>query len=59
MLRSCFDIAGKFALGSGRKKERSKQKVIPDMFAKGAIVWNVQVNSYKYIQAICFIYIIF
>ncbi|KAK7104928.1 hypothetical protein V1264_019565 [Littorina saxatilis] len=35
----------KFALGSGRKKEKSKQKVVPDMFAKGALVWNVQVED--------------
>lgn len=36
---------GKFGLGSGRKKEKPKQKVIPDMFAKGAIVWKVQVED--------------
>ncbi|KAK0058491.1 signal-induced proliferation-associated 1-like protein 2 [Biomphalaria pfeifferi] len=35
----------KFGLGSGRKKEKPKQKVIPDMFAKGAIVWKVQVED--------------
>ena len=37
-------VAGKFALGSGRKKEKTKHKVVPDMFTKGALVWNVQVN---------------
>lgn len=37
-------FAGKFALGSGRKKEKPKHKVVPDMHAKGAIVWNVQVS---------------
>ncbi|XP_046575703.1 signal-induced proliferation-associated 1-like protein 2 isoform X1 [Haliotis rubra] len=37
----------KFALGSGRKKERSKQKVVPDLFAKGGIVWNVQIEDYS------------
>ncbi|XP_041352798.1 signal-induced proliferation-associated 1-like protein 2 isoform X2 [Gigantopelta aegis] len=36
----------KFALGSGRKKERSKQKVVPDLFAKGAIVWNIQIEDF-------------
>ncbi|KAH9491427.1 Signal-induced proliferation-associated 1-like protein 2 [Bulinus truncatus] len=35
----------KFGLGSGRKKEKPKQKVIPDMFAKGAVVWEVQVED--------------
>nr|KAG5714573.1 hypothetical protein BaRGS_007019 [Batillaria attramentaria] len=35
----------KFALGSGRKKEKTKQKVVPDMYAKGALVWNVQVED--------------
>jgi hypothetical protein len=34
----------KFALGSGRKKEKTKQKVVPDMYTKGALVWNVQVR---------------
>jgi len=35
---------GKFSLGSGRRKDRPKLRAFPDMFAKGAIVWNVQVN---------------
>ncbi|ESO90155.1 hypothetical protein LOTGIDRAFT_91952, partial [Lottia gigantea] len=35
----------KFALGSGRKKERTKQKVVPDLFAKGCVVWNIQVED--------------
>ncbi|XP_005093746.1 signal-induced proliferation-associated 1-like protein 1 [Aplysia californica] len=35
----------KFGLGSGRKKEKPKQKVVPDMFAKGALVWEVQVED--------------
>ncbi|XP_059160500.1 signal-induced proliferation-associated 1-like protein 2 isoform X2 [Physella acuta] len=35
----------KFGLGSGRKKEKPKQKVVPDMFAKGAVVWEVQVED--------------
>ncbi|BFZ07123.1 hypothetical protein BsWGS_10162 [Bradybaena similaris] len=37
--------SGKFGLGSGRKKEKPKQKVVPDMFAKGALVWEVQVED--------------
>ncbi|XP_029648674.1 signal-induced proliferation-associated 1-like protein 2 isoform X2 [Octopus sinensis] len=36
----------KFALGSGRKKERSKQKVVPDLFAKGATVFPVKVEDF-------------
>ena len=37
-------FAGKFAgLGSGRKKEKSKVKVVPDMYTKAALVWSVQV----------------
>ncbi|XP_055957265.1 signal-induced proliferation-associated 1-like protein 1 isoform X1 [Patella vulgata] len=35
----------KFALGSGRKKERTKQKVVPDIFAKSAVIWNIQVED--------------
>lgn len=35
----------KFGLGSGRKKEKPKQKVVPDMFAKGALVWQVQIED--------------
>ncbi|RUS89085.1 hypothetical protein EGW08_003148, partial [Elysia chlorotica] len=35
----------KFGLGSGRKKEKPKQKVVPDMFAKGALVWEVQIED--------------
>lgn len=40
----CF-LPGKFGLGSGRKKDKPKQKVVPDMFAKGALVWEVQVED--------------
>ncbi|KAL8613785.1 hypothetical protein ACOMHN_029642 [Nucella lapillus] len=35
----------KFALGSGRKKEKSKHRVVPDMYTKGALVWQVQVED--------------
>ncbi|CAL1536930.1 unnamed protein product, partial [Lymnaea stagnalis] len=35
----------KFGLGSGRKREKPKQKVVPDMYAKGAVVWDVQVED--------------
>lgn len=38
----CLPV-GKFSLGSGRKKDKAKQKVVPDMYASGAIVWNVRV----------------
>ncbi|XP_069117869.1 LOW QUALITY PROTEIN: signal-induced proliferation-associated 1-like protein 2 [Argopecten irradians] len=31
----------KFGLGSGKKREKSKQKVIPDMFSSGAISWSI------------------
>ncbi|XP_076099496.1 signal-induced proliferation-associated 1-like protein 2 isoform X5 [Mytilus galloprovincialis] len=33
----------KFGLGSVRKKEKTKQKVIPDMFSLGTTIWSVQV----------------
>ncbi|XP_011457065.3 signal-induced proliferation-associated 1-like protein 2 isoform X3 [Magallana gigas] len=36
----------KFSLGSGRKKDKAKQKVVPDMYASGAIVWNVRVEDF-------------
>ncbi|XP_076464270.1 signal-induced proliferation-associated 1-like protein 2 isoform X2 [Babylonia areolata] len=35
----------KFALGSGRKKEKTKHRVVPYMYTKGALVWNVQVED--------------
>ncbi|CAG5133751.1 unnamed protein product, partial [Candidula unifasciata] len=41
----------KFGLGSGRKKEKPKQKVVPDMYAKGALVWEVQVECLLAIAA--------
>ncbi|XP_013415008.1 signal-induced proliferation-associated 1-like protein 2 isoform X2 [Lingula anatina] len=37
----------KFGLGSGRKKERAKQKVVPDIYAKGGVVWSVQVEDFS------------
>ncbi|XP_056023180.1 signal-induced proliferation-associated 1-like protein 1 isoform X2 [Ostrea edulis] len=36
----------KFSLGSGRKKDKVKQKVVPDIYASGAIIWNVQVEDF-------------
>ncbi|KAK2152234.1 hypothetical protein LSH36_334g01028 [Paralvinella palmiformis] len=36
----------KFSLGSGRRKDRPKLRAFPDMFAKGAIVWNVQLEDF-------------
>ncbi|XP_078316232.1 signal-induced proliferation-associated 1-like protein 1 isoform X2 [Crassostrea virginica] len=36
----------KFSLGSGRKKDKVKQKVVPDVYASGAIIWNVQVEDF-------------
>jgi hypothetical protein len=36
-------LLGKFGIGSGRKREKMKPRVIPDIAAPGAIVWNVQV----------------
>ncbi|XP_071162568.1 signal-induced proliferation-associated 1-like protein 2 isoform X4 [Mytilus edulis] len=35
----------KFGLGSVRKKEKTKQKVIPDMFSLGTTIWSVQVED--------------
>ncbi|CAC5374751.1 SIPA1L1 [Mytilus coruscus] len=35
----------KFGLGSVRKKEKTKQKVIPDMFSLGTTIWTVQVED--------------
>ncbi|XP_021378162.1 signal-induced proliferation-associated 1-like protein 2 isoform X2 [Mizuhopecten yessoensis] len=36
----------KFGLGSGKKKEKSKQKVIPDMFSSGAISWSIVAEDF-------------
>ncbi|GAB1604461.1 signal-induced proliferation-associated 1-like protein 2 isoform X2 [Argonauta hians] len=36
----------KFALGSGRKKERCKVKVVPDLYTKGATVFSVKVEDF-------------
>ncbi|XP_064624047.1 signal-induced proliferation-associated 1-like protein 1 [Lineus longissimus] len=37
---------GKFGLGSGRKRDKTKQRVIPDLAVAGAIVWAVQVEDF-------------
>ncbi|KAK3092263.1 hypothetical protein FSP39_000466 [Pinctada imbricata] len=37
----------KFSLGSGRKKDKIKQKVTPDQFATGAISWHIQVDDFS------------
>ncbi|XP_033736077.1 signal-induced proliferation-associated 1-like protein 2 isoform X3 [Pecten maximus] len=36
----------KFGLGSGKKREKSKQKVIPDMFSSGAISWSIVAEDF-------------
>ena len=36
-------LVGKFSLGSGRKKERMRIRSIPDVYARGGLVWSVQV----------------
>ena len=41
-----YVFSGKFSLGSGRKKDKSKQKVIPDLFSLGTIGWSVQVRIF-------------
>ena len=38
----CY-VIGRFALGSGRRREKGKQRVVLDMLTLGALVWNVQV----------------
>lgn len=35
-------FTGKFGL-SGKKKEKNRGKLVPDIYASGAIVWLVQV----------------
>ena len=40
-----YIFTGKFSLGSGRKKERMRIRSIPDIFARGALVWNVQASN--------------
>lgn len=40
----------KFSLGSGRKKDRPKVRSIPDIYARGGVVWNVQVHHLKFIS---------
>lgn len=50
-------IVGKFGLGSVKKKEKTKQKVIPDMFSLATTTWNVQVYSIAilfYLQLVLF-----
>ncbi|XP_074662268.1 signal-induced proliferation-associated 1-like protein 2 [Tubulanus polymorphus] len=38
---------GKFGLGSGRKRDKNRQKLVPDVNAHGAIVWQVQVENFS------------
>ncbi|PVD26348.1 hypothetical protein C0Q70_14019 [Pomacea canaliculata] len=46
----------KFGLGSVRKKEKARHRVVPDMYAKGALIWNVQVEDMSSaVQAECFL----
>lgn len=46
---------GKFSLGSGRKKDKSKQCSIPDVFSKSAVVWSVAVDDSSLQSAVdCF-----
>lgn len=46
----------KFTLGSGRKKEKSKVKVIPDLYAKGATVFYVKIEDHGLCKEIdCFL----
>lgn len=40
----CLNL-GKFSLGSGRKKDKSKLRNIPDIYCKAAVVWNVTVED--------------
>ena len=40
-----YIFTGKFSLGSGRKKDRMRIRSIPDIFARGALVWNVQASN--------------
>ncbi|CAE1170042.1 SIPA1L2 [Acanthosepion pharaonis] len=42
----------KFTLGSGRKKERSKVKIVPDFHAKGATVFFVKVEDHGFSKEI-------
>lgn len=42
----------KFTLGSGRKKERSKVKIVPDFLAKGATVFFVKVEDHGFSKEI-------
>ena len=35
-------VSGKFGL-SGKKKEKNRGKLVPDNFALGAVVWEVEV----------------
>ena len=39
-------VSGKFSLGSGRKKDKARTRGVPDVLAKGATVWNVQVGNW-------------
>ena len=44
IMMSVAVVSGKFSLGSGRKKEKTRTRSIPDVHARGGLVWNVQVS---------------
>jgi len=40
-------VAGKFSLGSGRKKDRSRLRTVPDTGSISSVVWPVTVEDFS------------
>ena len=57
-----YRCLGKFSL-SGKKKEKKLGKVVPDILARGGLVWPTQVGSVLLLQLLfcifshCYVYL--
>ena len=46
MMIKMFVITGKFSLGSGRKKDRSRLRSVPEIGSVSSVVWLVTVEDF-------------
>ena len=46
MIITMFMITGKFSLGSGRKKDRSRLRSVPEISSVSSVVWLVTVEDF-------------
>ena len=47
MIVQCLCDAGKFSLGSGRKKDRSRLRSVPDIGCLSSVTWPVTVEDFS------------